>query len=374
MIKKNKSVVKILLLVLLLIFTMIGSVLIKQIPNQNKNIEKIPTTSKKIKNVIYMIGDGMGENHIIAAELYKGKKLNIQKIKNKSYVVTDSLSGLTDSAAAATALATGYKTNNGVIGKDIYGNNIENLIEYTNRMGMKTGIVCTQILNHATPAGFSVHNDNRNNYDEISLSQIKSCVDLMLGGGRIYFRKYQTEMIENNFNWVNNLYELRTVDKSNKVIGTFGENSISLEIQRVSLADLTKEAISRLDNSNGFFLMIEGSDIDTYSHQGNLSKTINEMIDFDNAVKVAKEYVDKNKDTLLIITADHETGGLNLDGITTSNELNDSLFTSNGAHTSNNVLIYAYGMGAKDLTRYNIIDNTYICKFVRKGIMNNYEN
>jgi len=199
-------------------------------------------------------------------------------------------------------------------------------------------------------------------------------VDLMLGGGRIYFRKYQTEMIENNFNWVNNLYELRTVDKSNKVIGTFGENSISLEIQRVSLADLTKEAISRLDNSNGFFLMIEGSDIDTYSHQGNLSKTINEMIDFDNAVKVAKEYVDKNKDTLLIITADHETGGLNLDGITTSNELNDSLFTSNGAHTSNNVLIYAYGMGAKDLTRYNIIDNTYICKFVRKGIMNNYEN
>ena len=372
MIKKNKSVFKVLFMVILLIFTMIGSVLIKQIPNENGNLEKIPTTSKKIKNVIYMVGDGMGENHIIATQIYKGEKLNIQTIKNKSYVVTDSISGATDSAAAATALATGYKTNNGVIGKDIYGNDIENLIEYTNKMGMKTGIVCTQILNHATPAGFSVHNDDRKNYDEIALSQIESCVDLMFGGGSSYFRKYQTEMTENNFKWIDSFSELSSISKDSKVIGTFAENDIKRD--KVSLAEMTQEAILRLDNENGFFLMVEGSKIDTYSHNENLSKTINELIDFDYAVKVAKEYVDKNKDTLLIVTADHETGGLNLDGITKADQLNDSLFTSNGSHTRANVLIYAYGIGAKDLTRYNIIDNTFICKFIRKGVMNNYKN
>ena len=370
MIKRNKSVAIVIFSVVLLISTILGSLVFNKISNQK--LEKLPTTTKEIKNIIFMIGDGMGENHIIAGELYKGEKLNIQKIKNRSYVTTHSTETVTDSAAAATALATGYKTNNGMIGKDQYGNNLENLIEFANKKGMRTGIVCTQKLNHATPASFSVHNLDRGNYDEIAQSQIESCIDLMLGGGRQYFSKYKTKMSENDFDWVNDIYELKAVNKDRKVIGTFAEDALSVEENRISLSDLTKEAISRLENDSGFFLMVEGSDIDTYSHGGDISKTLNEIIDFDNAVFVAKKYVDENPDTLLIVTADHETGGLNLEGVTTAEQLTNSLFTSGGSHTSANVLLFAYGMGAKDLTKYDLIDNTSICKFVRQGIYNNY--
>lgn len=155
--------------------------------NENIKIGKIPTTNSKIKNVIYMIGDGMGENHIIAGGLYNEKTLNIQKINNKSYVKTASTKTITDSAAGATALATGYKTNNGVLGKNKNGENVESLIEYAHSNNLKTGLVCTQIINHATPAGFSVHIPSRYNYKEIALSQVKSNIDLMLGGRKKIF-------------------------------------------------------------------------------------------------------------------------------------------------------------------------------------------
>lgn len=377
--KLNKNIV---IIILLIVVIVLGVILVNKFNNENYNqsqniskeeLEKIPTTDSKIKNVIFMIGDGMGENHIIAAEIYKGEQLNIQTIKNKSYVKTCSLQETTDSAAGATALATGHKTNNGTIGKDENGNDLENLIEYSNKRGLKTGVVCTQILNHATPAGFTVHNDYRYNYDRIAQDQIESCVDLMLGGGRKYFSKYEYKMLENNFIWVNTLNDLEKLNKSNKVIGTFSESSLSEENNKVKVADLTKKAISRLENSNGFFLMVEGSDIDSYSHKSDMDKMLDEMINFDDAVSIAKEYVDTHQDTLLIITADHETGGLNLEGVKENNQLTDSLFTSNGNHTNVDVLVYAYGVGAEDLTRYDVIDNTSISKFIRQGIANNYE-
>lgn len=340
--------------------------------DENIQIGKIPTTESKIKNVIYMIGDGMGENHIIAGSLYKSEELNIQSITNKSYLKTASLSAVTDSAAGATALATGYKTINGIIGKDENGNNLENLAEYTKSKGMKTGIVCTQILNHATPAGFSVHNDYRYNYDEIAKLQIESGIDLMIGGGRKYFNSYEAEMLERNYNWINEISELKNISKDEKVIGTFAEESISEEMNRTSLASMTEEAIYRLENENGFFLMIEGSCIDTYSHESNMEKMLIEMIDFDEAVGVALSYVEKHPDTLLIVTADHETGGLNLDGVSSKEQLTDLLFTSNGTHTEINVPIYAYGIGANDITKYDVIDNTSVYKFIKQGIDNNY--
>lgn len=331
-------------------------------------VGKIPTTQNKIKNVICMIGDGMGQNHIIAGGIYKGEPLHMQNISNKSLVKTASLSTVTDSAASATALATGYKTTNGTIGKDRNGYNVENLIEYANTKNMKTGIICTQILNHATPAGFSVHNTYRYNYEEIAQSQIESSVDLMLGGGRKYFRNYQTEMLENNYRWINELSEIKNINKNEKVIGTFAEESISKETNRTSLADMTEVALNKLENENGFFLMIEGSDIDTYSHNGDMDKMLIEMLDFDEAVGISMAYVDRHPDTLLIITADHETGGLKLDDISSKEQLTDLLFTSNGQHTQTNVVIYAYGLGAEDITQYDIIDNTSICKFVRQGL------
>lgn len=341
--------------------------------DENIKFGKIPQTEGKIKNIIYMIGDGMGENHILAGSIYKGEKLNIQKIEDNCYVKTSSAMTITDSAASATALATGYKTINGTIGKDRHGNDVENLTEFVKSKNLKTGIVCTQILNHATPAGFSVHNINRNNYEEIAYAQVNSSVDLMLGGGKKYFSSYQEEMTKNNYEWINKIDELDNIDKTKKVIGTFAEESISKEMQRVTLADMTNKALSRLENDNGFFLMVEGSDIDTYSHNSDIDNMLKEMIDFDNAVKVAMEYVDNNEETLLIVTADHETGGLMLDNtIINKEQLTNELYTSNGAHTQKNVLLYAYGNSAKDITNYDVIDNTSICKFVKQGLSNYY--
>lgn len=273
--------------------------------SEDLKIGKIPTTTESIKNVIYMIGDGMGENHIKAGSIYKGEELNIQKIGNSSYITTSSTERTTDSAAAATALATGYKTNNGVVGKDRYGNNVENLTEYSSNRGLKTGIVVTQIINHATPAGFSVHNIDRNNYSEIALAQVQSGIDLLLGGGRTQFSAYEAEMQENGYTWINSFTDMSSVDNDKKIIGTFSDSVIGT---KVSLSEMTEEALSRLENDNGFFLMVEGSCIDTYSHDSNMSAMLTEMIGFDDAVGVAMQYVDQHPDTLLIVTADHETG------------------------------------------------------------------
>lgn len=340
--------------------------------SEDIKIGKIPTTEDKIKNVIYMIGDGMGENHISAGEIYKGEKLNIQNIKNKTQVKTASLSTVTDSAASATALATGYKTTNGAIGKDKNKNDIQNLIEYSNGKDMKTGIVCTQILNHATPAAFSVHNTYRYNYDQIAASQIESCLDLMLGGGRKYFYNYKSMIAHNNYKWINEISELENVEKNERIIGTFAEESISKEKNRTALSYMAEEAIARLENEKGFFLMIEGSDIDSYSYEQNMDKMLIEMIDFDDAVEVAMSYVDKNPDTLLIVTADHETGGLKVDKYMHKEQLTNKLFTTT-EHTENDVALYAYGVGANDITKYEIIDNTSIYKFIKQGIDNNYK-
>lgn len=341
-------------------------------------IGKIPTTNTKVKNVIFMVGDGMGVNHVKAGAIYKGETLNIQKITNTTYVTTASTKTVTDSAAGATALATGYKTTNYTVGKDKDGNNVQNIIEYAKLEGLKTGMAVTQIINHATPAGFSVHNTHRYNYDAIAQSQINaSYIDLMLGGGANYFSPYTSLMESNGITYINDLDDIEGISSDKRVIGTFAEDSISkLTEGRTSLAEITDAALSRLDNDDGFFLMIEGSDIDLYSHRCNMDMMLNEMIDFDDAVEVAMAYVDTHPDTLLIITADHETGGLSLDGVTTKEQLTNDLFTVHGistvtgqlegSHTETNVLLYAYGKGASDLTKYDIIDNTSIFKFVKQ--------
>lgn len=363
--KISKKIIFRILILVLILAVLVSGIIINQEANDNNNKK---TQDSEIKNIIFMIGDGMGENHIRAGEIYKGEKLNIQEIENKTYVTTSSKSEITDSAAAATALASGHKTNNGVVGKDENGNDLENLTEYFNSKGLKTGIIATQILNHATPAGFSAHNVSRFNYEEIAQSQIKSCVNIMLGGGREYFSKYESQILENNYKWINNVDELENIGKDEKVIGTFAEQSISQEDDRVSLSKMTEVALSKLENDKGFFLMVEGSDIDTYSHKTDISKMLTEIIDFDEAVKTAMSYVDKHPDTLLIVTADHETGGLDLEGITTKEQLTNLLFKSNGAHTSRNVLLYAYGAGAEKLTHEKLIDNTEICKFIKQEI------
>ena len=340
-----------------------------------------PVNRGQIKNVIFMIGDGMGVNHIEAGKLYKGSDLVFPGFNN-AYVSTFSKSNfITDSAASATALATGNKTINYYVGIDYYGNKLETLAEYAHKKGLKTGLVVTQTINHATPAGFSAHNNNRSNYSDIAIDQVNSGIDLMLGGGINYFNtdSMRSLMNSNGYTYITNFSDIYNIDSNQKVIGTFSPGSFHEANSTVpSLEDMTNVALSRLESSNGFFLMVEGSNIDTYSHQGNLQKMLIELIEFDKAVKVAENYVDNHPDTLLIVTADHETGGLNLNGANNqSSLLSNAKFTSSTisydqSHTASFVKVYTYGVTKDALTKPSLIDNTYIHNYVKQGLVNKY--
>lgn len=376
-------------------------------------------TSEDAFNVIFMIGDGMGQEHIKAGEINKGAKLYMQTIPNRTQVTTYSFSVAnagapsTDSAASATALATGVKTWNYYVGKDISQNNVENLTEYCHRLGMKTGVVCTQTLYHATPAGFTTHTSNRNYYATIARRQVtEEEVDLMLGGGQqffsgteellqqvlneqqikvnadkdgLYHQDLRQAMTENGYKYITDFSELSKINKNEKVIGAFSWGRLTEgyggahQNANPSLVQMTKSALSRLENENGFFMMIEGSDIDTYSHVADMEHMLDELNGFDQAVKVAMDYVDSHPNTLLVVTADHETGGLNLYDASTKDQLSNSLFTNQTGndywdHTNNDVAVYSYGKYAEELTKdRDVIDNIEIHNFIKQKLQEIYE-
>lgn len=339
-----------------------------------------PYNSSKIKNVIFMIGDGMGVSHVKAGELYKGSNLVFSNFFN-TYVSTYSKSDfVTDSAASATALATGEKTINYYVGISYYGNELETLAEYSHKKGLKTGLVVTQMVNHATPAAFSAHSYNRSNYEEITVDQINSGIDLMLGGGSTYFDTddMKSLMNQNNYRYITNFSDIYNIDNNEKVIGTFAPSSFHETSGTPNLRTMTEVALNRLgSNDNGFFLMVEGSNIDSYSHNNNLIGMLNELIEFDQAILASKNYVDNHPDTLLVVTADHETGGLNLNGSYDYDSLlNQAVFTSSPGsskpHTAAFVKVYTYGKGASGLTYPSLIDNTYIHNYIKQGLINTY--
>ena len=348
------------------------------------------SASNDTLNVIFMIGDGMGQNHIKSGEINKGSKLYMQTIPNRTEVTTYSYSvsnegaAATDSAASATALATGIKTKNYYVGKDPNKNNVQNLTEYSKSLGLKTGTVSTQTIYHATPAGFTAHTSDRANYALIAKRQVtEENVDLMIGGGQQHLNGLTQEMADNGYNYITNFTDLSKYGKDQKVIGAFSwdrmtkDNSGNAINANPTLAQMTEAALSRLENNQGFFVMIEGSDIDTYSHKGQMANMLNELQCFDNAIKVAMNYVDSHPNTLLIVTADHETGGLSLNNVTSKNQLTDSLFTNRGSyeydHTNQNVFVYTYGKYAEELTNHGTIDNTDIHHFVKEKLQKTYQ-
>lgn len=333
-------------------------------------------TDTKVKNVIYMIGDGFGAVQAEAGTLYKGAPLVFQGAGwYSSYQTTHSADypKFTDSAAAGTALATGVKVKDSVVGIAPNGEWVENLVEFSKVRGLKTGLVVTQVIPHATPASFSAHIPSRHSYDDIATHQIKENIDVMFGAGASYFNSKKTLMSDFEYAYITNFSDLANVDPNQKVIGAFKDTSIKYnDVGIPSLAEMSVATLDRLDGKNGFFVMIEGSDIDSYAHGSNMADMLGEIIAFDKSIQVAQDYVDAHPDTLLLVTADHETGGLDLTGVTKKEQLTNSLFKSGGTHTAVPVPVYAYGAGAEELTQYDIIDNTEIHKFVTDVLNNQY--
>lgn len=331
-------------------------------------------TDVPVKNIIIMVGDGMGLNHVKAAEIQKGDKLAMACMPYTAQVTTDSLTGTTDSAAAATALACGVKTYNKYIGMDKDDNPVENIMEVAEGFGMKRGIAVTQHVAHATPAGFTAHVSNRDAYMKILSEQLKAEIDVMLGGGQQFYKKGVKNLLaEHDYQYVDSASKLDTLTPDKKALGLFRYENI-LAGYKPALADMADTAIRLLENDNGFVLLVEGSDIDTRSHKSDMEAMLREMIIFDNAVDTVLRYASENPGTLVIVTADHETGGLTIPDGATAEDLTSELFTSDGEHTGENVGVWAAGAQADTLFENGgVIDNTDIGKMMKRVLTEAHE-
>ncbi len=342
-------------------------------------VEKAVVTPKvkKAKNIILMIGDGMGITQISAGLYSNSNSLNLERFKNiglhKCYS-SDAL--ITDSAAGATAFACGKKTYNGAIGVDPDTMVIETILEEAEAKGLKSGLVATSTIDHATPASFVAHNKSRQNYEEIALDFLNTDVEIFIGGGQKSFER--REMDDRNVSdelRAKGYTVLSFVDKEIDEIDMTGVEKLMyytadgsplmVSQGRDYLHPAANLAINHLDkdNEDGFFLMVEGSQIDWGGHANDADWIITEMLDFDKTIGAVLDFAEKDGNTLVIVTADHETGGFAIQKESKMDSL-ATAFTSD-YHTGDLIPVFAYGPGSEMFG--GIYENTAIYHKMRKA-------
>jgi alkaline phosphatase len=329
---------------------------------------KDPTNcvKKQPRNIILLIGDGMGVTHIYAALTVNKGFLNLERFPITGFSKTYSSDNyITDSGAGATAIACGTKTNNKMIGVDTAGNPMKSILEYAEENGLSTGLVATSSITHATPASFIAHSLSRTLDEDIALDFLKIDVDVFIGGGSSFFNKRKDglnlidSLRKRNYQVLFSMKDIDTV-KSGKLAGLTAEihNPRYSKGRGDMLVNATKKAISILNNNTqGFFLMVEGSMIDWAGHENNIQYVIEEVNDFDRTVAAALDFAIADGNTLVIVTADHETGGLALTGGDIDKGKTKTHFTSKD-HTACMVPVFAYGPGAEAFS--GIYQNTAI--------------
>ena len=323
--------------------------------------------NKPVKNVILLIGDGMGLAQTTAGMYANHNALTITNLRNIGLVKTFSLSNfITDSAASGTAYATGKKTKNGCIGVDSLGNEMPNMTEILAPLGYATGIITTDKISGATPSAFYAHQIKRSMTKEI-LEDLVDTKALFIAGSSISDLKKEgadvlNALKEKNFNILQNYKDLASSIQAEKIaLICDDENAkfISEGRDRDYLKETTSQAIKFLSEKSkkGFFLMVEGAQIDWASHNNVIENVVREVLDFDKAVEEALRFADKNGETLVIITADHETGGMSLQDGDIEKGTIKARFASSG-HSPIMVPVYTYGPQAQ-LFR-GVQDNTEI--------------
>lgn len=274
-------------------------------------------------NVILLIGDGMGLSQVSSVNYFGSEPSAFEQFNTIGLVKTSSATHkITDSAAGATAFATGKKTYNGAIGVTVDTTWTKNIVEILSENKYMTGIVATSSLTDATPAGFYAHVASRTYKYAIAEELFRSEIDYFAGGGLMYFRDILSEdsikAIAGNKKFVIDTVELKRVKKPipNTTYGfILADDGMPPHLNGRGdfLPDATKEALSFLSKSKtGFFLMVEGSQIDWAGHSNHVNYMLTEVRDFNKTINVALEFAKKNKNTLVIVTADHETGGFTL--------------------------------------------------------------
>ena len=331
------------------------------------------------KNFIYMIGDGMGFNIVEATRakhedsLYQ-KKLAINQLPVQSSQTTYSANAqVTDSAAGGTALSTGFKTSNQTVAMNHDDSeSYKTLLELAAEKGKSTGVVVTSNATDATPASFTAHVADRYSQEEIAAQQLEKLtdgtLDIVLGGGKKYYNadanKDELDTAKNASVTYTESWE-EAENAKLPLVGLFAEENLDTHDESTpSIAQMTDLALELLDDDeNGFFLMVEGSQIDKKAHNNEFDNELKEMYDFDCAITVAMRFVALNPDTVLIVTADHETGGLEIPADANSSNFGSAYYTT-GNHTYKPVPVAAVGKGTDALLGIN--ENIDLPRFVAK--------
>lgn len=343
----------------------------RQVELDTRSSDMVPSAGPK--NVILMIGDGMGVVQIASGMYSRSEPLHLEQIEGlvtglHKNTATDNL--VTDSAAGATAFACGTKTYNGAIAVDTDSLPMLTILEEAIAKGYKSGLVATSTIVHATPASFAAHNTSRKNYQEIALDLAHSGVDVMIGGGSKYFTQRDDEqdlygVMRDQGYYVSDYFERDyAVDlwrnKGRVAYLTANDSPLMASQGRTYLPPVSIATVMHLDSlagDDGFFAVIEGSQIDWGGHANNADYIISEMIDFDKAIGLIAEWAKLDGETLVLITADHETGGFSINNGSVRGDSLVTAFTSD-YHTASLIPVMAFGPGADTFT--GIYDNTAI--------------
>lgn len=303
------------------------------------------------RNVVLMIGDGMGSEHVWAAWLCNRGKLNITGLPVTGFSITTSASHtITDSAAGGTAIACGCKTINGQLGLNAEGKIVDSLAVQMRRAGKSTGIVVTKSVTDATPAAFYAHVADRYNTPAIAAALVEAGFDVVAGGGAGDFTAEQKKQLQQKSRWV----ELAAAG-----------NCPPVRERGDWLPQAVRRALHELQSDpDGLFLMVEGSKIDHEVHANDLPEVVQETLDFDKAVGVVLEWMKQHPDTLLVVTADHQTGGLSLQGGDKEKGEVKGHF-STFRHSGVSVPVYAAGAGAAAFS--GVAENTEFAPRIRRA-------
>ena len=307
----------------------LGLILASTAGNAIENRATINVTQiSKPKNIIMVIADGMGPAYTTAYRYFNDNpatELIEETIFDRLFIGTSSTypastSGLvTDSAASATALASGVKSYNGAIGLDVNKKRVQTVLEFAKIQGKKTGIVVTSQINHATPAAYLAHNESRQNYNAIADSYIDEGIkaDVYFGGGWQYFLREDRNLIDefkaSGFQYIDSYKSLANLNVDKPVIGLFDHVGLPWALDDSDphrLSTMTKAAIKQLENDQGYFILIEASLIDWAGHDNDIAGAMAEMTDLAITMQYLEKYSEQHPDTLIILTADHSTGGL----------------------------------------------------------------
>lgn len=325
--------------------------------------EKKLNQGNEVKNVILFIGDGMGVAHVFAGITANHGNLNLEYLKYIGFSKTQSSNKyVTDSAAGATAIASGVKTYNGAIGVNADSVSVPTILEMAEAKGLSTGLIATSSITHATPAAFIAHQKSRDSYESIAQDFLNTDVDVVIGGGWSHFADRMDGhsllpiLQKRGYTTIADAKQL-TMNNGQKLFALLSEGHLPVASDRNDfLSHATQAALNRLSqNEKGFFLMIEGSQIDWGAHKNDTGRIIEEMLDFDRAIGTALEFAVKQGQTLIICTADHETGGMALESGNASTGQIVADYTTTG-HTGVMVPVFSIGPGAVDFI--GIYENT----------------